>query len=72
MLKTFENDYGERTLVKFNDAEGNVLVWWASGCPKWLERDKTFNCKGTVVKHEDYQGELQTKINRVKNEGEVT
>lgn len=64
-----------KTLVKFVDKEGNVLVWFASGCPDWLELNKNVNIVGTVEKHEYYKGEPQTILKRVslkptKNLGE--
>lgn len=55
----------EKTLVKFVDGEGNVLIWWASGMPDWVEVGCKYNIKATVKKHTEYQGVAQTEVNRV-------
>lgn len=54
-----------RTLVKFVDPNGNVLVWHSSGRPDWIEIGKTFDVKATVTKHSEYQGVAQTEVKRV-------
>lgn len=65
-MRFFESVYGVKTLVRFEDAEGNVLIWWAS---KALEDDvvgDVVDIRGTVVKHDDYKGCPQTELKRVQ------
>lgn len=66
LLKPYMSDIYQKTLVKFVDAEGNAFIWRASGQPDWLELDKTFNVKATVIQHDTFNGEAQTIINRVE------
>lgn len=74
LIATF---YGQSKLMKFKDEAGNILVWFASGDTSGFEVKedngmfadaigKTFRIKGTVKKHEEYNGVKQTIITRVK------
>lgn len=54
-----------KTMAKFNDSDGNVLVWFASGFPDWLEMNKTVTVTATVKEHGQYNGVPQTILNRV-------
>lgn len=54
-----------KSLAKFSDPDGNMLVWFASGCPQWLKVGDTYTITGTVEKHEAYNGEPQTVLKRV-------
>ena len=65
MLKYFESQFGVKTLCKFEDAAGNVLIWWASGNTEWLTEGDVLDITGTVKKHGDYNGKLQTELQRV-------
>jgi ribosomal protein L36 len=60
-----------KTFVKFEDKNGNVLIWRASGHPEWLELGKTFTVKGTVEEHGQYNGTAQTVLKRVALEEAV-
>jgi len=60
-----DGQYGLRTLVRFEDANGNILIWWATGEPEWLEIGDTVTVAGTVKMHDRYRGTKQTTINRV-------
>lgn len=68
---TFDNtrSYGGRecvgTLVIFDDANGNVLVWAASGEPDLKKGDVVTITNATVKDHTEYKGTKQTKITRV-------
>jgi len=64
-MRSYEGDYGVRTMVRFDDPSGNVLVWWASGEPEWLETGDTITVAGTVKKHDEYRGIKQTLLSRV-------
>jgi hypothetical protein len=74
----FEGNWGTTTLYKFTDAEGNVIVWWASKpfCPgpvnpdhhivnEEIEVGQRVRVKGTVKKHEEREGIKQTTLSRV-------
>lgn len=64
---TQRNDrYGVKTLVKFEDPQGNSLVWWATGVPNWIEVGKKISVVGTVKSHECFRDIPETKINHVK------
>lgn len=64
-LKYFESQYGVKTLVRFEDPDGNVLIWWASKeLDNWEVGDKV-DITGTVDKHDDYNGCPQTVLKRV-------
>jgi hypothetical protein len=65
MLKYFESQFGVKALCKFEDAAGNVLIWWASGNTEWLTEGDVLDITGTVKKHGDYNGKLQTELRRV-------
>ncbi len=70
--------YGEdvMTIYVFRDANGNKLVWKTSGslvtydenaCRyNYVEIGQTFSIKGTVKAHSEYDGEMQTELQRVK------
>lgn len=65
--RTLNGEYGPTTLITFKTPEGNLLKWFASGA---LENDfpvgGTFALRGTVKKHETYNGDKQTVLTRVK------
>lgn len=63
--KWIESYYGESTLVKFEDADGNAAMWFASNCPDEIEKGATVKVKATVKAHESYKGQKQTKLTRV-------
>ncbi len=61
-VKTFDGDYGVRSLVTFVDVAGNQLKWWTSETD--LEPGKTYTGKATVKAHEEYKGVKQTLLTR--------
>ncbi len=66
--KEFEGFYGSTTIIKLRDLEGNVFTWFASG-PIYdhdVKRGDRVSIKGTVKKHDDYQGTKQTILTRCK------
>lgn len=65
MVKDYMSGIYNKTLVKFSDPEGNILIWRASGCPEWVEVGKKFTVKATVKEHSEFNGTLQTEVNRV-------
>lgn len=50
-------------VTKLRDAQGNLFVWFSE--TEWAE-GATVKIRGTVKKHDEYQGERQTTLNRVK------
>lgn len=59
--------YGTRTLVKFADANGNIITWWSSN--SWDEPIGTkVVLTGTVKKHEEFKGTKSTVLTRCKVE----
>jgi len=60
-----ETQYGFSTILKFEDAAGNVLTWFASGNPGF-ENGKKVSVKATVKAQEEYRGVKQTVITRAK------
>ena len=66
-LKTvlsFEDNFGVKTLLRFEDAEGSILIWWKSG-DTTMEEGNVYDITGTVKKHDDYKGTPQTVLQRV-------
>lgn len=73
LVRYLDGDFGTRTLVKARTASGAVLTWFASGSIEANAGD-VVSIKATIKKHESYQGEAQTVIQRavltpVKKEG---
>lgn len=64
-LRYFDGQFGVTTLVMFEDAAGNCLVWWASREPD-VEEGDVVDVRGTVKAHNDYKGCPQTELQRVK------
>lgn len=64
-MQSIDGTYGLRTMVRFETADGNILLWWATGEPEWLETGDTVTVAATVKKHDEYRGTKQTTINRV-------
>jgi len=58
-----EGNYGITTILKFADAEDNILTWFASGGRNYQKGDKV-TLKATVKKHDDFRGIRQTVITR--------
>ncbi len=63
-LKYIESDYGVKTLCRFKTADGDTLIWWASNS-EWLKEGETVDFTGTIKKHTEYKGWLQTELSRV-------
>ncbi len=68
-LKYFESEYGLRTLCRFVDANGNIIIWWATTEPR-LTVGNTYRFTATIKKHDTYNGAAQTIITRAKLENE--
>lgn len=66
-ITSWDTSYGRTYLYKFNDAEGNVYIWFASGASDAFEGSKKIkSIVGTVKGHEERNGVKQTILTRVK------
>lgn len=63
--KVCDSFYGPSTLHKLADENGNCYVWFNSGS-KDLQQGESVKIRGTVKKHDSYNGVQQTTLNRVK------
>lgn len=63
---TTEGMYGTTGIHNMTDEDGNVLVWFATGSTTWLTEGSKFRIKGTITRHNDYKGQNQTALTRVK------
>lgn len=65
--------YGVSTLHRFEDAAGNLIVWFASNPyivpdgpeKRLIEVGETLDLSFTVKGHDEFKGRKQTKVNRV-------
>lgn len=64
--RNFENEWGMKTLYTFRDASGNIFKTWYSGSTWRVEQGEEVVIDGTVKKHDEFKGEAQTMLNRVK------
>jgi hypothetical protein len=62
-LGSFEGYYGTITVVTFEDAAGNILVWKATCDPK-VTLGQECKVTGTIIKHGEYKGVKQTELKR--------
>lgn len=70
-IREFPSYYGLKTLIRFEDPQNNILVWWKSGeSNEWAkdsyENSTPVDVTATVKAHEDYKGTAQTILLRVK------
>lgn len=74
VLNTFEKEgyYGLMTIVKMVTNNGLRAVWFASGYANEMEQGKTYKVKATVKKHNEWKGNKETQVNRVKVIEELT
>lgn len=63
--RVFDSYYGERQLIKFVDAAGNILVWWNTGSAN-PKIDEMYDVTGTPKTHDEYEGVKQTTLTRCK------
>jgi hypothetical protein len=60
----FDSSFGTRTMCKYLDEQGNVVVWWASGSVDMAVGTK-IKVKATVKKHEEYNGVKQSTVSHL-------
>lgn len=63
--KTFEDDWGMKTLYKMVDPEGRRFAWFCTNMLD-LEINETYHVKTTVKKHNEWNGMKETIVNRLK------
>lgn len=63
--QNIQSQYGVTQLCRMEDAEGRLFVWFNSGGNK-LEQGQNLVITGTIKKHDDYKGRMQTVLTRVK------
>lgn len=64
--KSYVSSMGfDKTTVRFIDEVGNIVVWFASGTPEWVEIGNKVNVKATINKHDCYAEQKQTIVSRV-------
>lgn len=66
----FETQYGTTRLHKMIDNDGRAFTWFASSA-SGMEQGHTYRIKGTIKKHDEYNGWKQTILTRVKAIEEV-
>ena len=61
---SYETQWGTSWVRKFEDADGNLLVWFTGSSPKWFNKHFSGVLKATVKDHGHRDGEAQTIITR--------
>ncbi|MEN6367726.1 MAG: hypothetical protein ABFC88_13020 [Thermoguttaceae bacterium] len=64
-MRYCDSPFGVKTLVTFQDPDGNVLIWWASKELDDVEEGDRATIRGTISKHGEYNGVAQTELKRV-------
>lgn len=64
-VRYIENDFGTKTLFRFRDGDGNLILWFASANPA-IDKGWSGVIKGTVKRHTEYRGTLETVLSRCK------
>lgn len=62
-VREWESDYGVTTLIAFEDTEGHLFKWKASGAHD-VKPGERYRVKGTVKIHGDYKGVSETGLSR--------
>jgi hypothetical protein len=63
-IRYLEGDYGTTTLYTLLDADGNLFKWFATTDKLGEDEGARFVIKGTVKKHDEYNGTKQTVLTR--------
>ena len=66
-VRNLDSNFGVVVLYRFEDAQGNVVVWFSSGDTD-IELGKTVSVTGRIKKLDSYQGRKQTVLTRCKVE----
>jgi len=70
-IKCIDGYYGVVHIHKMLDNEGRTLTWFAN-TDSGMEAGRKYRIKGTVKKHDEYNGWKQTALSRVKVIEEIT
>lgn len=65
-VREFDGDWGVNVLYTFVDEHGNILKTFYSGSSWEADKGDQVVLDGTVKKHDEFKGEKQTMLNRVK------
>lgn len=63
-IRYIESRYGTTRIHKMLDTEGRSFTWFASS-RSGMEQEHTYRIKGTIKKHDEYNGWKQTILTRV-------
>ena len=63
-----DRGYDGQTMLKFQDEDGRVLVWWASGLCEFDLGERVRFLGGTVKRCGEYRGVSQTTLTRCRVE----
>ena len=66
-IREFSSTYGITSLHMFEDTDGNIIVWKASGTSN-LKHGEQYKLKGTIKEHSFYREKAQTILTRCKVE----
>lgn len=67
LISPFESQWGRGLMIRFEDENGNILVWFSTSSKKEdYQLDVFDKFSFTVKKHEQFKGINQTLITRVK------
>lgn len=67
-VTSWETMYGETSIYKMTDVDGNVFTWKTSGGIYEGPRQVAVKITGTVKEHKEYRGVKQTELTRCKVE----
>ena len=63
--RLFESKFGLQTHIRFEDKDGNILYWRASGKVDWLPQvGEKLTIKTTIKQHDEWKGIKETHISR--------
>lgn len=64
--RSFDGNYGTVYLYRFLTEHGDVVTWFASGWQENVGDGSKVHIRGTVKKHDEYEGVHQTVLTRCK------
>jgi hypothetical protein len=64
-VRFVDNDWGGKTILTLETADGSQVTWFASGSRDFDAGTVLEGSRGTVKKHEEYRGQPQTVVSRL-------
>jgi len=64
--RPIETEFGYSYKCTFHDADGRVVIWWASSDPQAVEIGDSVTLRGTIKKLDEWNGRKQTTVTRCK------